>query len=68
MRLHEIPRGSLIRAQTINSKTKEKVGEFLTFHGLDGLCSVYGSHMEYTLKVDLSTEIEQVGDYYLIKS
>lgn len=71
MKLYEIPRGSLIRAQTINSDTKEKLGEFITFHHLDGMysyCTVYGSKMEHVVHLSVSTELEKVGDYYVIKS
>jgi len=70
MRLYEIPRGSLIRAQTINQDTKEKVGEFITFHHIDGAysyCTVYGSKMEHVVHLGASTELKKVGDYYIIK-
>lgn len=70
MQLHEIPRGSLIKAQTINSDTKEILGEFITFHHTDGMysyCTVYGSKMEHVIHLGASTELEKVSDYYVIK-
>lgn len=69
MKLYEIPRGSLIRARTINKDTQDVLGEFITFHHVDGMysyCTVYGSKMEHVVHLSVGTELKEVGDYYII--
>ena len=68
MKLYKIPRGSLIKAQCSN---KDGIlGEFITFHHIDGMysyCTVYGTKMEYVVHLSASTELVRVADYYIIK-
>jgi len=47
MQLHEIPRGSRIKAETRNEKGK--LGDYVIFHNLDGMysyCTVEGKPEE----------------------
>jgi len=65
MKLHEIPKGSRIKAETRNDKGK--LGDFVIFHHLDGAysyCTIEGTeevcHLSGSQKVKVSGE----GNYY----
>ena len=63
-KLHEIPRGSRIKAETSNESGK--LGDFLTFHHLDGMysyCTVEGKPEEVVHMV-ANQELVKVEDYY----
>ena len=66
MKLYDIPRGSKIKAETRNDKD-EKVGDFITFHKLDGAysyCTVDGLNENNVCHLHATQELKKVGDYY----
>lgn len=67
MKLHEIPRGSRIKAET--SKNGAKLGDFVTFHTLDGMysyCTVEGKEEEVChLSVNQELKLSDNGYYEL---
>jgi len=64
MKLHEIPKGSRIKIETINYSGK--LGDFLIFDHIDGkysYCTVEGQEHEI-VRLRASTELTLSGDYY----
>jgi len=68
MKLTEIPKGSKIKAETTNDKG-EKLGDFITFHHLDGMysfCTVDGLEKDNVCHLGNQQELKKVEgkDYY----
>jgi len=64
MKLHEIPQGSRIKAETFNGKN-EKLGDFIVFHRLDGAysyCTVDGT--DEVCHLSANQELKEVSGYY----
>jgi hypothetical protein len=66
MKLHQIPRESRIKAETSNETGK--LGDFITFHYLDGAysyCTVEGKPDEVCyLSVNQELKLSGEGNYY----
>lgn len=69
MKLYEIPRGSRIKAETIDDEGN-KLGEFIIFHHLDGMysyCTVEGTDRACHLSVTQQLELSEEGYYTLLE-
>jgi hypothetical protein len=67
MKLHEIPKGSRIKAETSNEKGK--LGDFIVFHHLDGMysyCTVEGTTKACHLHVNQELTLSDEGYYELV--
>lgn len=72
MKLYDIPQGSKIKLDVVNH-AGEKIGEYITFHHLDGMysyCTVDGVEDSKMNLVHLAaaTPLVKVGDHYEIES
>lgn len=70
MKLYDIPRESKIKVECFDAQDK-KIGDFITFHHLDGMysfCTVDGvTDDKYNIvHLSASTPLKKVGDYYEI--
>ena len=66
IKLHEIPQGSKIKAETFNDKG-EKLGDFITFHNLDGMysyCTIDGLDKDNVCHLYALQQLVDKGDYY----
>ena len=69
-KLHEIPKGSKIKAECFNDKDV-LMGDMITFHHLDGMfsyCTVDGVEGEHNVvHLNASTSLKKVGNHYEIE-
>lgn len=68
MKLYEIPQGSRIKAETFNTDTDTKIGDFITFHKLDGAysyCTVEGTEDVCHLSANQELKLSDEGYYEL---
>lgn len=75
MKLYEIPEGSKIKAETHNDKG-EKMGDFITYHHIDGMysfCTIDGmedvsNDGSNICHLGASQDLEKEDDYYILST
>jgi len=67
--LCDIPQGSKIKAETFNESGK--LGDFITFHRLDGrysFCTIDGLDKDNVCHLSVMQQLVDKGDYYELVS
>lgn len=69
IKLYDIPQGSKIKAETFNESGK--IGDFITFHRLDGAysyCTIDGLDKDNVCHLSVMQPLVDKGDYYELVS